>query len=398
MKKNICMIVYSNYSIDARVRREAETLAALPDYAVSVIALKEGVSPETCVVHGVNVQEVNVTKYRGNSNLRYILSYLKFILLAFLRCNKLLAARSLDIVHVHNMPNFLIFSAIIPLLLRKKVILDIHDTLVETYSAKFDGKRSKILQRLVYKIICLEEAICCSLATKIICVNCIQRDALIKRGIPERKIAISMNVPDPKRFAIHSERERKRAKDEYKLVYFGTISRRLGIDLVINAIARLIGRIPGLQFVILGDGEDRQEIVRLSGTLGINDAVHLSETYVPHDEILKMLPKMDLVIVPNRKNPATELMLPVKMLEGIAMGLPVVVSRLRTVEYYFSDDQVYYFEADSIESLSDAILYAYNNELETLNKAQKAKQFFEKYGWETHKFNLINIYRELLIT
>ena len=389
--------MYTNYSIDARVQREAETLAALPEYSVSVISLKEGALHETQMIRGVKVQEVDLAKYRGNNDVRYMLSYLKFVLLSFLECTKLLAKRSLDIVHIHNMPNFLIFSATIPLLLGKKVILDIHDTLVETYSAKFDGKRSKFLQRLFYILASLEETICCSLASKIICVNHIQRDALIKRGIPERKIVISMNLPDPKRFSIYEEREKRSAKEGFKLVYFGTISRRLGIDLVIHAIARLKGRIPGIQFIVLGDGEDRQEIIKLSVDLGINDAVLFSESYVPHDKILQILPRMDLVIVPNRKNQATELMLPVKMLEGIAMGLPVIVSRLRTVEYYFSDDQVYYFDADRVDSLTDTILNAYHNESETLNKARKAKEFFEEYGWEQHKFNLISVYNELLV-
>ena len=114
MKKHIWMVAYTNYSTDARVRREAETLASLPNYKVSILALKENNSPKTYFSENVEVRESNIAKYRGKSSGRYLLSYLKFMLSAFFVCNRLLAKKSLDIVHVHNMPNFLVFSAIIP--------------------------------------------------------------------------------------------------------------------------------------------------------------------------------------------------------------------------------------------------------------------------------------------
>jgi glycosyltransferase involved in cell wall biosynthesis len=395
MKKHICMIAYTNYSVDARVQREAETLAALPDYNVSVIALKEAASPETRMIEGVEVREVNLTKYRGKSNLRYLLTYFKFLLLAFLTCSKLMVSRSIDVIHIHNMPNFLIFSAIVPLSLGKKSILDIHDTVVETYSSKFDGESSKFSKKMFHRILCMEESVCCSLADRIICVNHIQRDALIKRGIPESKMIISMNVPDPKRFTNSKDKKGESVKDSFRLVYFGTLTKRLGIDLAIHAIARLNRSIPGLQFFVLGEGEGKQDFIRLSENLGIKEVVHFSETFVPHDELLEILEGMDLVVIPNRKYPATELMLPVKMLEGIALDKPVIVPRLRTIEYYFSDDQVFYFEADNIDSLSDAILTAYLNGPLRSRKAENAKSFLKTYGWETHKFDLINLYKSL---
>ena len=92
---------------------------------------------------GVLVQELDIAKYRGKSGANYILSYFRFTFLAFLECTKLLARKSLDVVHVHNMPNFLVFAGLIPLLAGKPIILDVHDTMVETYAAKFAGRFSK---------------------------------------------------------------------------------------------------------------------------------------------------------------------------------------------------------------------------------------------------------------
>lgn len=397
MKKHICMIAYTNYSEDARVRREAEMLAALPDYNVSVIALKEAESPKIRMIDAVKVHLLNLNKYRGKSGARYLQSYLKFMLLAFLRCNKLLVGRSLDIVHVHNMPNFLIFSAIVPLLLGKKVILDIHDTLVETYSSKFDGKSGKFSQRLFHKMLCLEETVCCSLAHRIICVNHIQRDALIKRGIPERKIIISMNVPDPKYFGRNNNTpyQVEENSNAFRLVYHGTLAKRLGIDITIQAVAKLIDKILNLEFYIFGTGDNVEELMELSKRLKLEKYV-LFRRFVPLESLASILNSMHVGVVANRKNVATELMLPVKMLEYIALNIPIVAPRLKTIQYYFTDNMVSYFEPENIDSLAQAILFAYNNRDVMAEKTRNARYFLEQYGWEKQKYNLINLYKSLL--
>ena len=181
--KHVCMVAYTIYPSDARVRREAKTVASLPEHKVTVLALKELATPREYEMDGVVVKELDIGKYRGKSGAKYILSYLRFTFLAFLECAKLLTGKSLDVVHVHNMPNFLVFAGLVPLLAGKPIILDVHDTMVETYAAKFAGRSSRLLEWGLR----LEEAICCRMARHIICVNDIQKAAIVGRGIPEGK-------------------------------------------------------------------------------------------------------------------------------------------------------------------------------------------------------------------
>ncbi|WP_390492043.1 hypothetical protein, partial [Staphylococcus pseudintermedius] len=68
---------------------------------------------------------------------------------------------------------------------------------------------------------------------------------------------------------------------------------------------------------------------------------------------------MDVGIIPNRKDSATDLMLPVKMLEYVAMGISVVAPRLKAIEHYFSDDMVSYFQPEDSNSMANAILGLY---------------------------------------
>ena len=77
MIKHVLMIVYTDYLMDARVRREAETLAALDEFGVSVLALKQQERPRTYIIEGVHLYEVNQRKYDGKNKLYYLFSYLK---------------------------------------------------------------------------------------------------------------------------------------------------------------------------------------------------------------------------------------------------------------------------------------------------------------------------------
>jgi len=104
---------------------------------------------------------------------------------------------------------------------------------------------------------------------------------------------------------------------------------------------------------------------------------------------------MDLGIIPNKRNMATELMLPVKMLEYVAIGIPVVSARLKTIEHYFSNNMVTFFEPENVESMANAILSMYRDKNRRREQALEARKFIERYGWEKHKKDLIQLYQEL---
>jgi hypothetical protein len=110
----VYMVAYTIYATDPRVRREAETLASLPDYDVTVVVPRMGASRQSAVSNGVHVVELSAGRYWGKSVYAYLLSYLKFLLAAFLDCTRRSLSGGIDVVHIHNMPNFLIFCAVVP--------------------------------------------------------------------------------------------------------------------------------------------------------------------------------------------------------------------------------------------------------------------------------------------
>ena len=386
---HVCMLAYTDYAIDARVRREAETLAA-NGFHVRCLTTRNGAEARQFVLDGVEVQELSVTKYRGKSTRAYVTSYLQFLAVASAACIRLMARGELDVVHVHNIPDFLVFAALVPRLAGRKVVLDVHDSVPETFAAKFSN------DGLLHRALCLEERLSAMVAHRVICVNHPQRDTLVGRGIPCAKTFISMNVPDPKIFGVSDAAGPPAAADGLRLVYHGTMAHRLGVDLLIQAVARVRNDIPGVQLHLWGHGDDLPAFKALATELGVGEHVHFNPKGYPIHELPERLRGMDLGVVGNRRSAACDLMLPVKLLEYVSLGIPTVVPRLKTIEHYFTNDMVTYYEPENVDSLAAAIRQLHGRAEFRRQQAAQAREFLTEYGWERQGQELVTMYRSLV--
>ncbi len=116
-KSNICMIAYSDYNQDARIKSYIRILKNA-GHSVDLLALKDGCSKAVEHFEGYSLYRLS-DKYRGGNHLLYAYSYLKFFLLAFFLLNRLDTKKKYTAIHVHNMPNFLVFAAILQRLREK---------------------------------------------------------------------------------------------------------------------------------------------------------------------------------------------------------------------------------------------------------------------------------------
>jgi glycosyltransferase involved in cell wall biosynthesis len=161
-----------------------------------------------------------------------------------------------------------------------------------------------------------------------------------------------MNSPDSKIFrpeAIQAGRD-----PHFTVICHGTLTRRLGLDVAIKAIALLKDPIPELRLRIVGDGDYRSEALELVSALRLTDRISFTDP-VPIEKLPMLLQEASVGLVPNRPSSATHLMLPVKLLEYTALGIPSIAPRLRTIQRYFDCDSVRYFEPGNEISLANAI-------------------------------------------
>jgi glycosyltransferase involved in cell wall biosynthesis len=385
--KNICMVGYTNLSHDARPKREAETLVH-HGFRVYFINLHDEREPPVCKRNGVVLLQVKTKKYAGKNQLRYFLSYIDFFIRSFLKVSALTLRGRVDAVHIHNMPDFMVFTALLPRLQGKMVVLDVHDSMPETYAGKFHG-----LSSIINRLLVLEEKVSTIFSQKVICVNHVQMEPLLQRKIPRKKITICMNVPDHTIFNESTRMLDRPIGDTFNVIYHGTIDTTLGIDIAIRAMVPLSKRIPSIKFHIIGRGKDVQQFRDLIVDLGIEKHINLSTNMRPVAEVPAMLRDMHVGLIPNRKNLATEFMLPVKLLEYISVGIPSVAPRLRTIEYYFSEEMVGLYEPENIDSMADAIYRLYADQPRRMAQAKNALSMLDKYGWEKQQYDLLAMYR-----
>ena len=383
------MVAYTDYAIDARVRREAETLAA-HQFDVRCLTTRNGVAQKQFTLNGVRVEELRVQKYRGKSTRAYAASYVGFLAAASVRCVHLLARNELDVVHVHNIPDFLVLAGLVPRFAGRKVVLDVHDSIPETFAAKFSSTG------LVRRALCFEERLSARVAHRVICVNHPQRDVLVARGIPAAKTFISMNVPDPRIFGAAAPLEAPPEGGPVRLVYHGTMARRLGVDLLIRGIALLRNRIPGIQLHLWGYGDDLSDFQALARELDVQEQVFFEPKGFPLQELPMRLRAMHVGLVGNRRSAACDLMLPVKLLEYVSLGIPTVVPRLKTIQHYFTDDMVAYYEPENVVSLAGAIVRLCDNAEQRGRQAIAARSFLDRFGWDRQGQELVMMYRALV--
>ena len=386
---HVCMVAYSDYLTDARVRREAETLAS-SGFEVLCLKTRNGSKAKQYSLNGVQIRELPVPKYQGKSQFAYFISYCRFLVAASAACLGLVMKRQVDVVHVHNLPDFLVFAGLLPRFAGRKVVLDIHDSVPETFATKFSN--SSVLRRALY----FEERLSSRVAHYLICVNEPQRNTLLGRGIPVSKTTVSMNVPDPTIFHTSRGRQPSTASEHFDIVYHGTMAERLGVDLILRTVELLRDRIPEIRVHLWGRGDDLESFVDLASALRLEDCTDFRPDGVALEDLPAALQPMRVGVVGNRRSPASDLMLPVKLMEYIALGIPTVVPRLRTIEYYFSDDQVCYYEPENIQSFADGVYRLYGEPELRYRQAERAATFLDTYGWKQQGGEFVRFYRKLV--
>ena len=382
----ILMAAYTNYRRDPRVRREAECLIEA-GYRVVFLARRQPGEPHRETIAGVDVIKLPGLKNPRTSALLYVLDYGVFFLL--INLHLLLHPARYRLLHINNMPDFLVFATWLQRLVGRPVILDVHDLMPELYSEKFGfGKGKQVIWLLQF-----QERWAGRFASAVLTVEERLRAILSARGIAREKIHVLMNLPDEQVFAPRTPLGAKDVNAAFVIVYHGTLAYRLGLDVAIEAVARARRQIPRIELRIIGAGEERERLISLRDRLGVRESVVFSDGFVRVDQIPQLLADADVGLVPLRISSGTDIMLPTKLLEYVSMGIPCIVPRTGTICRYFDEDMVRFFEAEDADSLADAIIELYEN---PQRRAELGRAATERFGrthrWSEHK----NVYLQLV--
>jgi glycosyltransferase involved in cell wall biosynthesis len=382
------MIHLSNFPVDSRVQRQAYALA---DRGAEIDCIC--VTPDRTITHGagtIRLHSVGMNKRRGTLP-SYVLSYASFFARAAKILARLDAERPFDLVEVHNMPNFLTFAGFAAKRRGAPVLLDIHDTFPELFATKFGLSRRHPLTRLME----LEERYSGAFADAMLCVTQEAADRLNSRGVKVGSTSVVMNSPDEGVFGVERPPVPIPSVGPTRAIYHGGLATRFGIEPLIEGFSRIQDELPDTSLTVCGADHDTVPVVDLARRHGARN-VFIEPHATPFRDIPAILAACHIGIVPTLHDEFTELLLPVKLLEYIHMGLPVVVSKLPVVTNYFSDDEVRFCEAGSAESLAEAVRDVIRDPEASRARAVKATERLRDIAWSRQRQSYLNVVDSLV--
>jgi glycosyltransferase involved in cell wall biosynthesis len=174
----------------------------------------------------------------------------------------------------------------------------------------------------------------------------------------------------------------RRAGDRVVVVYHGSVSAGRGLFEAVRAVGAIRADAPDLRLTVLGAGPALHALRRLVGELGLADRVTFLDP-VPQDRVQDVLRRADLGLVPLPRRWEWEVSSPLKLVEYLCAGLPVVITDIRA-HRVVPDDAAFAFRAPSAgpTDLAEAMLRAYRrrDELPALGR-QAAAWARPRLGW-----------------
>jgi len=390
--KKVCMIVNQNYYTDTRVISYANALAE-SSAQVHVIYAKQSLNSCNSPDPNIRIFSIPITK-SNESGLGYIVNYILSIIYFTFYASALFLRYRYQVIHVHNMPDTLIFSALIPKLFGSKVILDIHDPMPNVFMSKYNkGFESRLVRLLV-----AQERLSASLANEVITANPIFKDELSQRGIPKEKILVVNNIPNPQVFRrdLLPDKELE-PSDKFILIYPGTIAARYSLDIPIRALPWLRKEIPNIQLKMIGKrNQYADDLIKLAAQLNVSEYVEVIP-HLPASQIAIEIAKADVGIYAALPDAHMDIAMPGKVLEYVTMGIPVVATRLRILEAFFDDSSIFFFSPGDIAQFSDHVLELFRDPVLRNKFVKNADEVFtNKYPWKEEFIRYLHLVNGLV--
>jgi glycosyltransferase involved in cell wall biosynthesis len=292
------------------------------------------------------------------------------------------------VIHVHNMPDFLVFCALLPRLLGAKIILEVQDVSPELMAAKAKRRSQAIVTRLAT----WQERASTAFADHVVTVGWPFERLLLQRGVPPEKLTSILNSADPKLFS--PSRRRPEASEEgqpFILMYHGTVAYRNGLDIAIRAMVLALPSVPHLQLDICGRDEQLPYLKQLVVELGISDHVVFSDPR-PSEELAELVIHGNVGIIPYRSDGFMDLVLPTKAYEFAWMHRPMIASDTPAIRSMFRPESIALCDPSKPESFAEAIIDLYQHPEKRERMVANAAEDYEPYRWEM----MAERYRQLL--
>jgi glycosyltransferase involved in cell wall biosynthesis len=367
--KSICMVVQNYFPEDPRVRKYVNSLIK-HNYRVDIISLKRHDLKFIEQYSNGTIYRIGIPKKRSTA-FRYLSEYIIFFISSFLFLNLLSLKNSYKIIHIHNMPDFLVFIGLLPKIFGAKIILDMHEITPEFFQFRFNANKKSLMICICIFI----EFLSLHFADHIITVTDKIREKLVLRN-DLSNIDVIMNTiyytPDAS-FKIPNT-------ENFEIIYHGTLTDLYSLDLPLKALSLIKESTKKIRFNIYGDGPSKYKLIKLVEKLELQDIVIFHER-ISYEEIITILKKMNLGILAFRRNQYIDLSFSNKLSEYINYCIPVLTTKSPAVLDYFCEDDLILCD-DSEEGIYKKLLEIIKGNLNIEERVLSAKKKYKKISWD----------------
>ncbi|RLG31401.1 glycosyltransferase family 1 protein [Methanosarcinales archaeon] len=286
---------------------------------------------------------------------------------------------------------------------KPKLILELNGLYEEhrKFEKKIYGKK-KVLKNL--KLIMKDrlEIFVAGKANGVIAVTPKIKDLLIKRGIDENKITVVPNGANVELFrpmddplAINDLRYQCNIREDAPLVMFvGNLAYWQGVEYLIHSSPLVLKTISNTMFLIVGDGEVKDELMALAEKIGVSDKF-IFVGNVPYKKVPLYINMADVCIV-------TKKILgfgysPLKLYEYMACGKPIVATNTEGFEVLEQSNAGLLVNPENSQELANAIIKLLrNDQLREQMGANGRKAAVAGYSWDNSAKKTISVFKKVI--
>jgi len=377
----ILHITYDTFPYDILVRRVCNA-AVDGGVEVDVLCSRRSTETRTETYRSVRIHRLPIGRLRTPPLPQQLLHWGYFTLLAVVAATWMQLRRRYDVVHIHNMPDFLVFSALGPKLLGAKVVLHVQDLCPELMTIKARGRKRRILRTLAEA----QERISTAFADHVVTVGWPFERLLLQRGVPPNKVTILLNSADPELFPeerrIPPRATTPTAEQPLIFMYHGTQAVRSGLDTAIRALALALPHAPHIRLELMGSGEATPSLKRLAQELGIAERVVFLPSAPTAERIVDFVVRGDVGVIPYPVDGFMDLLLPTKAYEYAWLAKPMINSDTPAMRSMFSPSAASLCPPSDTAAFAETMVDLYHHPEKRVQMAECALADYQPYRWE----------------
>jgi len=347
------------------------------------------------VIDGIHVHRM---KYFGNSKINYTYSFPAFFSPVWKNLIKnIIGKQGISVIIVRDLP-----MAAAGIWAGKKFDIPVIYDMAEDYCAmireiwkhrKYHGLNllvrnpyfAKILEKYVidkfhHVVVVTEEA----------------REIVVKAGVDKDRVSIIGNTPILSKLSnagLTENEDLDFIKSRYSAIYTGGITSDRGISVVIDAIPRIIEKIPDFLFVVIGRGYATEQCIDLIQKKNLQKYVRWIG-WVDHEKLYDYIRASKIGLIPHIVSDHTNTTIPNKIFDYMVCGIPVAASDAVPMMRIIKEEKCgKVFKSGNPIELADSVISLYNNTNEYGENGKNA--VLDKYNWENEEKKLINIVKRV---